>query len=121
MSAHAPQPNCELLVLSVIWEDARLIRNLRRTRLAAVLPIARATTGVRHGDDVDVVLANSIHNFVRKPCDSQLPVREPTHSWRADLRVRPNQVDRLDNRVVEIAAQPRSAHLVPPNGLGHFV
>ncbi len=92
-----------------------------RPRLMAVSPVAWPSTGVRNGDDVDVVVRNAVNDVLGKTRYSKLTTRNPAGSWRTDFGVRPNQVDRADEGIVEIAAQARSTVLVPSDGLDQLL
>ena len=86
-----------------------------------MLPVAWAPTHRGHGNHVAVVLPNALGNFAREPEDSKLPAGEKTRSRCAGLGVRSNQVDDRGHGIVQLAARPGPAILIPTDGLDRFL
>ena len=55
-------------------------------------------------DDVEVVLTHPIHNLVRKAGDEHTAVWQAPRSKRADLGMRPNELNRPNDGLVEVGA-----------------
>jgi hypothetical protein len=82
-----------------------------------MLPVACAAAHMGHSNHVDVVLPNTLGNFVPEPGDSKLPAGEKTCSRGAGLGVRSNQADGRGHGIVQLAAKPGSgdSYLVSAN------
>lgn len=86
--------------------------------LRPVQPIAGASLGMSHGDDVHVMRADSIDDEKRKSSDWELPCS--CASAFAALREALDQIEGLRDSLEELCAPTMSTFLVPANGFGEF-
>jgi hypothetical protein len=69
-------------------------------------------------NEAEIVLTNSVDELVGEPAEQQLASRQAARSRCAGLWMALEQVNRSIDRVEQVAAEPDSLLLVPPNGCG---
>jgi hypothetical protein len=85
-----------------------------------MLPVTGATAGVCDCDDVDVYVAHSVNDFVRKSIEPKFATRPSACSGCSDFGARSYQLNRSHDGIMEVTTQFRPPALIPTHRLSEL-